>query len=303
MSASRIRAYVLLLITTFIWAVAAIVIKFTLDGISPLSFLTYRLLISAIIGGFALLTFKHKLHLSTKSWIAVVVYSFLSTTFSLGLLFLGLDRTTVLNLALISLVGPLLYELAGVIFLKEKITRLEKIGTAIAFSGALITIIEPLLEATSAWGSLEGNLLIVASMIADTASVILLKKLLRRDISASALTHISFIVGFITILPVMLIFLGLSPFVQIVTALPFNYHLGVLYMAIMSGTVAYIIRAKAQKEIAVGEAGLFGYLTSVVSAPLAVIFLKETVTPIFIIGAVLIAFGVAIAEYRKKREK
>jgi drug/metabolite transporter (DMT)-like permease len=301
MSASRINAYILLLLTTCIWAVAAVVIKFTLDGISPLPFLTYRLLLSAIIGLFALFAFKHTLKLSTKSWIAVIVYSILSTTLSLGLLFLGLDRTTVLNLALISLVGPLLYELAGVIFLKEKLTRLEKIGTVIAFSGALFTVIEPFFEGVQSWGSLEGNLLIVGSMIADTIAVILLKKLIKRDITASALTHLSFIIGFVSILPIMILFMGIPTFVGVVTNLPLHVHLGVIYMAVMSGTIAYILRAKAQKAIDVGEAGLFGYLTSVVSAPLAVIFLKETVTPIFITGAVLIAIGVGVAEYRKKK--
>lgn len=301
MTSSRIKAYTLLLITTLIWAVAAIVIKYTLSGITPLPFLTYRLLISALIGVFALSLSKHKLNLSMKTWTAVVAYSFLSTTFSLGLLFLGLDRTTVLNLTLISLAGPLLYELAGVIFLREKITRLEKIGTIIAFSGALVTVVEPILEAGSAWGGLAGNLLIVASALADTASVILLKKLIKKDISASALTHISFIVGFVTILPVMITFMGLSSFTRVVTDLPLQYHLGVIYMAVMSGTVAYMIRAKAQKAVDVGEAGLFGYLTSVFTAPLALIFLHETITPLFIVGAILIAIGVGIAEYRRKK--
>ncbi len=299
MSASRIKAYFLLLITTAIWAVAAIVIKYTLEGITPLPFLTYRLFISAVIGIFALVLFKHKLNLSMKSWIAVVAYAFLATSFSLGLLFLGLARTTVLNLALISLVAPLLYELAGVIFLREKISIREKIGTAIAFSGALVTIIEPLLEHGNSWGSLEGNLLIVASILADTTAIILLKKLVRRDISASDLTHISFVIGFITTLPVLIIFMGIPTFVQTVVSLPINFQLGVFYMAIMSGTVAYILRARAQKDIDVGEAGLFGYLTSVVSAPLAVIFLHETVTTLFIIGAIFIGIGVGIAEYRK----
>jgi drug/metabolite transporter (DMT)-like permease len=301
MSAARIKAYTLFLICTFIWAVAAIVIKFTLEGISPLPFLTYRLLISAVVGGVALFTIKDKLKLSAKSWVAVIIYSFLSTTFSLGLLFLGLDRTTVLTLSLLSLVGPLLFEIAGVIFLKEKISKIQKIGTAIAFLGAFFTVAEPMFEGMPSWGSLEGNLLIVGSILADTISVILLKKLIRRDISAGTLTHISFVVGFITILPIAIIFMGIQPFLTVVTTLPFQYQLGVFYMAIMSGTVAYILRAKGQKAVGVGEAGLFGYLTSLFTAPLAVLFLKETITPLYIVGAILIGIGVFIAEWRKKK--
>jgi drug/metabolite transporter (DMT)-like permease len=301
MSPARIKAYFLLLLVTIIWAVAAIVIKFTLDGITPLPFLAYRFLISAGIGAIAIFMYRGRLPKSLKTWAAITIYSFLSTTFALGLLFLGLDRTTVLNLSLITLAGPLLLEVAGVIFLKEKISKREKVGTAIAFAGALLTILEPIFEANASFGGFEGNLLILIYMVGDIASIILLKKLIKKEISATILTHISFVIGLVTLIPILVIFMGVSPFVQVVSALPVKYHLGVIYMAIMSGTVAYALRAKAQKEIEVGEAGLFGYLVSVFSAPLAVFFLHEEITPLFIVGAVLIAVGVFVAEYRKKR--
>ena len=38
----RIKAYILILIVTIIWGVASPIIKYTLDGFDPLSFLTYR---------------------------------------------------------------------------------------------------------------------------------------------------------------------------------------------------------------------------------------------------------------------
>ena len=37
------------------------------------------------------------------------------------------------------------------------------------------------------------------------------------------------------------------------------------------------------------------------AAPLAVLWLGEKITPMFIIGAVIITIGVAIAEIKKKR--
>jgi len=249
----------------------------------------------------SLLFYRGKLPKTARSWIIIAVYSFLSTTMSLGLLFLGLAKTTVLDLILITLIGPLMAEIAGVVFLKEKVTRLEKIGTFIALSGALLTILEPALEAGHSFGGLGGNLLIFTSMFADIASLLLLKKLIKNDISPTILTQISFIIGLMTLLPISIVFMGVGPFMQIVWELPIQYHLGVLYMAIMSGTVAYALRARAQKAITVGEAGLFGYLGSIVSAPLAVIFLHETITPLFITGAILIGIGVGVAEYRKKR--
>lgn len=303
MTTARFTAYLLLLIVTLIWAIASIVIKYTLEGIPPLPFLTYRFLISAAVGIIAVVLYKHKLPKSLSAWTAITVYSFLSTTFALGLLFLGLDRTTVLNLSLITLVGPLLGEVAGVIFLNERISKREKIGTSIAFLGALFTILEPVVASGGDIGGLEGNLLIVLYLLGDTASVILLKKLIKKEISPTILTHISFVIGLITVLPITAIFIGIPEFFVSLQALPLTYHFGVIYMALLSGTLAYALRAKAQKSVEVSEASLFGYLASVFSAPLAVYFLHETITPLFIIGAAFIAVGVSIAEYRKGKRK
>lgn len=200
-----------------------------------------------------------------------------------------------------TLAAPLLAQYAGVIFLHEHITKREKIGTFIALLGTGITLIEPLLEGGLALGGITGNLLVLAYLAGDIASVILLKKMLTEKINPIMLTHVSFIVGLITIIPITVLFYGVFPFVNTVASLPYEYHLGVLYMAVLSGTVAYALRAKAQKAIDVGEASLFAYITPLFSAPLALIFLKEEITPLFIIGGIIVAVGVVIAEYRKRK--
>ena len=82
-------------------------------------------------------------------------------------------------------------------------------------------------------------------------------------------------------------------------ALP--YHLGVWYMALISGTLAYALWIRGQKSIEISEAGVFAYLVPIFAAPLAVLWLGETITTPFIIGSVVVAIGVYIAETKKKR--
>src|SRR6266498_3122181 len=108
MNPARLRAYTLLLMVSFIWGAAIVVLKYTLNGIHPLPFLTYRFFISAVIAIFAIAFTKHALPTSMRTWTAITVYSFLSTTFALGFLFLGLDRTTVLNITIMTLAAPLI---------------------------------------------------------------------------------------------------------------------------------------------------------------------------------------------------
>ena len=72
-------------------------------------------------------------------------------------------------------------------------------------------------------------------------------------------------------------------------------------MAIVSGSLAYYLFNKAQKTIEISEASVFSYLYPLFSAPLAVLWLGESITPVFIIGGIIIAIGVTIAEVKKKR--
>lgn len=300
MSPQRLKAYLFLLSAAVIWGFAAVVIKFTLSGIEPLPFLSYRFAISAFIALFSFNAIKKLLKKDIKLIFLMILFSLLSTTIALGFLFIGLKDTTVLNLSLMALFGPLLVALGGVIFLKERITKKEKIGTLIAFVGTLFTIIEPIFQANGKPASFAGNLLLVIYLISDVASVIILKKLLRKGVSPLTLTNLSFVVGFLTILPITFISQSPSKLITNISNLPLIYHAGVWYMAVLSGTTAYALRAKGQKTVEVQEASLFGYLTVVFSVPLAVLLLNEKITALYIFGAMIIVAGVAIAEYKKK---
>lgn len=72
-------------------------------------------------------------------------------------------------------------------------------------------------------------------------------------------------------------------------------------MAIISGSLAYFLSNKAQKTIEIGEQSLFAYLYPVLSLPIAVLWLGEKITPTFIVGAIIITIGVAIAEIKRSR--
>ena len=72
-------------------------------------------------------------------------------------------------------------------------------------------------------------------------------------------------------------------------------------MAVLSGTLAYFLWHRAQKSIEISEVGLFAYLYPIFGVPLSVIWLKESISPTFIIGCIVIALGVVLAEWKKRR--
>jgi len=300
MNPARRRAYIELLIVSLIWGCASPIIKYTLGGFSPAIFLTYRFLISAVIAVVFFAFTGIKFPKNKKTILITILNGFLITTVSLGLLFMGTDKTTSIDSNLISAVSPIIIAISGVFFLKEHVTKRESIGMLIALLGTVITIVGPIIGGVASFSGLEGNLLVIASVIVSAVTAILAKIVLRDDVDASFATNISFIIGFITMLPFSLSKIVNSNF-SVITSVPFSYHLGVIYMAVLSGTLAYYLWHKAEKTIEVGEVNMITYLYPIFGAPLSIFWLKERVDAPFIIGSVVIAMGVALAQLKKKR--
>ena len=296
----RIKAYLMLLAVSVIWGVASPVIKYTLTGFAPATFLAYRFGISTIIAIIiAALTGIH-IPKNGKVFLLFLLYGFLNSVVALGLLFFGMENTTVLETGLITLAGPLIISTAGVYFLHEHVTKREKLGMGIAMFGTLLTILQPLISNGHSALKLSGNILVLGYVLATVVTAVLSKELLKKDVNPMSLTNASFIIGFLFFLPVVLRNPNFNLNTEVFNV-PLSYHFGVWYMAILSGTLAFYLSNRAQKTIEIGEQSLFAYLYPVFSLPLAVIWLGEKVTTTHIVGGAIIIIGVVIAEIKKKR--
>jgi len=302
MNPARIRAYLFLTIAVLIWGFAAIVIKVTLNELPPFVFLAYRFLLTSLI--MVPIALARKVHLpkTGKGIITLLLVGIFGTTINIGFLFYGLKYTTVADSAIIGATAPLVVIFAGMILFKEHVTKREKIGVIITIIGTLLLTIQPVFETNIGVGSrIFGNVLIVLSNLGWVGYVLLSKNLLKERIDPFLVTTVEFVVGFVTILP--LAFLEIHSFSGILTIIvnsSLNAHLGVIYMAIFSGSIAYYLYEKGQKTIEASEAALFIYLQSIFSILFAIIFLNEAITVPFLIGSAVVVFGVVTAEWKKK---
>lgn len=305
MSPRRYKAYIYLFLVVLIWGVASPVIKFTLGGIDPVPFLFYRLAISTL---FALIFFANKIRKGKRfrqlraHVPLAIVYGILSITIGLGALFIALDDTTVLDLTLVGVLGPLITLAGGAYFFKDHLTKREKTGIFIVLVGVVINSFFPLIFGNSPL-RLTGNILLIIYILSDSASILIAKRSLRFKIKSANLTSLAFIVGFITILPIALFMYGPEKLLSIIYTLPFKYHLGVWYMALLSGNLAYYLYIRGERTLRVSEAVLFNYLQPVITIPLAIFWLQESLNINFIIGAIIISIGLFIVEYKKYQKK
>ncbi len=74
--------------------------------------------------------------------------------------------------------------------------------------------------------------------------------------------------------------------------------LGIIYMALFSGIIAYVAYNYALKHVEASEAAVFYYLQPVIGIPFAMIFLGETITYVYLIGAAFILGGIYMSEKR-----
>lgn len=296
----RLKAYLLLLLTAIIWGIASPVIKYTVAQISPFTFLFYRFLITTVVflPAFVIIAKREKETLS--SLLKIAPLGFLGVTLTLSLIFLGLERTTALDASVLIGLAPIFITVAGVLFLSERVTKLEATGISLAFAGSLVMVAQPLIEGGSfASKNLIGNLLIIASNLSWTAYVILSKEEFKKH-SPYIITATSFFTGLVTIIPFALFEQGIKLFNYQELVFSSGALWGVAYMSLASSVVAYLTFQLGLKLIEASEATLFAYLQPIFAAPLAVFWLGEKITFPFLAGVAIIAFGVSLAEYRPR---
>ncbi|MBU0619027.1 DMT family transporter [Patescibacteria group bacterium] len=298
----RIKAYLALITTAIIWGISPPIIKYTLNFISPTDFLFWRFLLVSIL---ILPVFLKKIKVQPFELCdlpQILLVAFCSTSLTLGLLFFGLNKTSSVDAAVLAATVPIMIVLGGVVFLKEVITRQEKIGLALAFGGTLIAVLSPLLKSSGTFTTqnLLGNILILVSNI-SWATYTLLGKNLAKKYSSFNLTAMAFFVGLITYIPLFLLsssYRITMNFLPNIQAIP-----GILFMSLFASIIAYFTYAYGVSLIEASEATLFTYLQPIFTIPLAVFWLGETVDPSFIMGAIFIVIGVFLTEYKKQSVK
>ncbi len=290
MRKDRNVAYLVLLATAIIWGIATPVIKYTLGFISPFSFLFYRFALASLLVIIPLYLRFKKIKPLKKDYLKYLLLAFLSTSLNLILLFLGIQKTTAIDASIIAIISPVLIILGGAFFLKETITSREKTGIILILGGTFLAIIQPILGVKeNPFINLIGNLLVLSSVFSWVAFTLLAKKNKRLD--PFLLTGFSYLLGLICVFPFFLAEkTPLSP-----QALP-----GIIYMAVFSSILAYFFYLFGLSKIEASEATIFDYLKPLFSIPIAIIFLKEKITPFFLFGALLIILGVFICESRPK---
>ena len=274
-----------------IWGGMYVVSKVVLEVIPPFSLLTLRLILGAVSLGIVIY-FRHKRdfgNITDKKlfwasfWVGVVGYGI-----SLGFQFVGTKLSTASNGALVTSATPAFVLLFAPLILKEKNTTKRIIALIISTIGVL-AVIDPRTADFSS-SLFLGNMSLIAAALTWALYSVLVRK-----VSTSADLLISSTIMLIGGIPSSMAISAWEINTTGMGEITPGIIGGVLFLGIISTAIAMFLWNYAFAKLPAASASLTFFAQPIVGTLLGWFFLGETITPLFILGGILIGAGILIS--------
>jgi len=270
-----------------IWGGMYVVSKVVLDIIPPFSLVSLRLLLGALTLAIALAMRGFPKIARTQFW-QVIGVGFVGYGISLSLQFLGTKLSTAANGALVTSATPAFVLIFAWILLKEKITSVRLIALLLATFG-VVAVIDPR-SAQLNPDLFLGNLLLLGAALTWALYSVLVRK------ATQALDVLPFsLIAFLGGLPVSLPAGAWELKTIGVGQMNLGIVGGVLFLGIISTALAMVLWNSAFTLVDANLASLTFFAQPVVGTLLGWLFLGEKITPLFLVGGILIGIGLVIS--------
>ncbi|MBT8333185.1 MAG: DMT family transporter, partial [Deltaproteobacteria bacterium] len=221
---------------------------------------------------------------------------FLLALFQPGLYFFfetyGLKFTSATKTSLIIATIPVLVLILSTIFLKERVRLINAAGILMSLLGVALLVFGER-EAAISSGVLWGDFLIFGAVVSATIYIIF-ARYLGQTISAVQITGLQVIFGALLFLPFFLWDLGSMNWQQI----SMEAIIAVICLTVFATIGAFLCYNFALSRIGAARASVFINAIPVITAFGAWTLLGETLTPIQIMGGIVVIFAVYLANFR-----
>jgi drug/metabolite transporter (DMT)-like permease len=274
-----------------IWGGMYVVSKVVLEIIPPFTLVSLRLLLGALTLAIVLLI-RGAPRLSRQQLLQVLGVGFVGYGISLSLQFLGTKLSTAANGSLVTSATPAFVLLFASLLLKEKITTLRLTALVLATLG-VIAVIDP----RSAQLNPElflGNVLLLGAAISWALYSVLVRKT-TQNLDVLPFSLIAFLGGLPVTVPVgawELEALGVGEISLGVIG-------GILFLGVICTALAMVLWNTAFAFLDASLASLTFFAQPVVGTLLGWLFLGETITPLFLLGGILIGLGLVVSTREK----
>lgn len=296
MNLTTVRGAVFGLTAAAIWGGMYVVTDVVLVTIPPFTLLTIRLVMGALVLAFIVWRRPDRSLPSRREVMRLLSVGFVGFGVSIGLQFVGTDKSTAVNGALITSASPAFILLFAVLILKERLT-LRHIGAVALATAGVVIIVNPG-KATFGSVTFVGDIALgFAALTWGLYSVLV--RLVSAQHDTLVVTLLAFTGGLFLAVPASALELGARP----VGAITGGIIAGVLYLGIISTAVAMWMWNRAFALVDASIAALFFFAQPLVGALLGVLLLHQRMTANLWLGGGLIAVGVVLSVMRSTPQR
>lgn len=278
--------YLLAIVTVTIWSSTFIVTKIILEYMSPVELLTYRMFLATLAMFLIYPKYQKPTSIKEESWymlsgLALAAYFIFENT--------AIDKTFPSNVGLLVALSPIVTTM--LLSIRTKVSYFNKprtIGLVLALIGVGLVVFG---ESGFEGFSPIGDLLAIGAAVSFSFYTIFLKEM-KQENHIIQRTRKVFLYMFIYIL-----------FFALFRGVDFNIlHqstsviLGVVFLAILASSFAFIFWNKALEVLGTFETSVFIYLIPVITMIFSKIVLDDPITLLKVFGTVCIIVGLIFSE-------
>jgi drug/metabolite transporter (DMT)-like permease len=288
MKHSRFLSYAKVLFSVIVWGASFIATKVALKEISPATVVWLRFGIGVLIlglaarwrGQLALPKRKDIPYFALLGAIGIAFHQWLQST--------ALVTAQASTTAWIVATTPIFMALLGWLVLREKLTRLQVFGIALAAAGVLLVVSKGDLASLEVgqFGT-PGDFLILISALNWAVFSTLSRRGLKEHPAGQMMLYV---MGFGWLFSSVLFFTG--PGLSEISQLTLDGWLGIAFLGIACSGLAYIFWYDGLQAIPASQVGAFLYLEPLVAVVVASAILQEPILLASLIGGGIILLGV-----------
>ena len=266
-----------------------LVAKTVTHNIDPLILTFLRGVISAVALVFIFFIKEKRIKIERKDLPLLFWLSLIAIPINQFLYLYGIKFTLAANGALLYGTTPVFVLVLSRIILKEKMTRAKIFGVLIAFSGVCIVVFERGIDFSSDY--FFGNIMIFLAVLAWALYAVQGKRLIKKY-GAFYISALTLIIGALMFVPIGMF--GLSTFD--ITAVSQNDWYGILYLALGTSVVGYLLWYYAIGKFDTTKVAVFQNAQPILTALMGFVFLHQGISLNFVFGGVITIVGVLLTQ-------
>ncbi len=281
------RTMLLMVLTTMFWGGSFVAGKIALPEFPPMTLTFFRFLFATAII-FPYMWSKGGERVPEKKDVPLLFgLGFLGISGYFAFQFTALLYTSAANASTINALNPLVSSFIASIVIHEKLTR-RKIGLILfALSGVLLTVTGGDLGVLVRMQFNKGDLIMLLAMVSFAIYGVYSKGASKRYAPLLVTSYV-FLFGLIQITPLML----MENVYMNVLSFSWQAWAGIIFMAIGSSVIGYLIQQMAIQRLGVSKTSLFINLVPLFAILFAYLVLGDPITPVNLVSAAIIGTAV-----------